>query len=67
MILREINFWDSRIAECHFSTFRGSEFLFYEFLHFLKAEIYQMTKIQSPKNGKNGSIRPFRYIKLDFT
>ena len=31
-------------------------FDFYEFFHFLKAEIYQINEILSPKNGKNGSF-----------
>ena len=38
--------------------FEALNFDFNEFLHFLKAEIYQISKIQSPKNGKKGSFRP---------
>ena len=52
---------------CHFNTFRGSIFLFHEFLLFLKAEISQINKIQSPKNGKNGSFRLSRFSKIDTT
>ena len=36
---------------------------FHEFLNFLKAELYQIDKLQSPKNIKNGS---FRFSKIDF-
>ena len=53
-ILREINFGDSRSAKSAIS--KHSEALnldFHEFLHFLKAEIYQFNKIQSPYNCKN--------------
>ena len=48
-ILREIKFGDSRSAKS--VTFTHLEALnsdFHEFLHFLKAEIYQINKIQSP-------------------
>ena len=48
-ILREIIFRDSRSAK--FAILTHSEALnfdFYEFLHFLKAEIYQINKIHSP-------------------
>ena len=33
-ILREINFWDSRSSKSAKNTFRGCEFLFYEFSTF---------------------------------
>ena len=52
---------------CYSNTFRGSEFWFYEFLHFLKAEIFQMNKNESHKNGKNGSFRTSRFSEIDFT
>ena len=42
-------------------------FDFYEFFHFLKAEIYQMNKIQSLLNGKNGSFCTSKIHKIDFT
>ena len=42
-------------------------FDFYEFLHFLKAEIDQISTIQSSKNGKNGSFISSRMSKIDFT
>ena len=48
-ILREINFEDSRSAKSAISThLEALDFDFYEYLHFLKAEIYQMNKIYSP-------------------
>ena len=40
---------------------------FYQFLHFLKAEIYQINKIQSPKNGKIGRFTHSRFFKIGFT
>ena len=43
-------------------------FDFNEFLHFFNAEIYQVNKIQSPKNGKNGNFYMIsRFSKFDFT
>ena len=45
-ILREIDFWDSRGAKSAiFAILEALKFDFYEFLHFLKAEIDQMKKI----------------------
>ena len=38
--------------------------IFYEFLHFMKAEIYQMNKVQSPKNDKNDTSK---ISKIGFT
>ena len=52
-ILREINFGDSRSAKPAISThLEGLNLNSYEFLHFLKAEIYQINKIHSPKMAK---------------
>ena len=52
-ISREINFWDSGSAKSAILTqLEALNFDLYEFLHFLKAEIYQTSKIQNPKNGK---------------
>ena len=52
-ILREINFWDFRSAKSatltHLDALNSD---FYEFFHYLKGEIYQINKIQSPKNAK---------------
>ena len=49
-ILREINFGDSKSAKSAVLTYlEALDLDFYEFLHFLTAEIYQNNKIQSPK------------------
>ena len=51
-ILREINFEVSRSAKSTISThLEALNFDFHELLHFLKAEIVQINKIQSPKSG----------------
>ena len=64
MYLREINFGDSRSTNSAIVThLEALNFGFYRFLHFLKPEIYQINKIQSPKNGKNGSFRTSRFSK----
>ena len=67
-ILREIKFGDSKSAKSaiftHLETLNSD---FYEFLYLLKAEIYQIYKIQSPKNGKTGIFRTSRLSKIDFT
>ena len=48
-ILREINFWDSKNARLAILThLEALNFDFQEFLHFLKAVIYQIDKTQSP-------------------
>ena len=39
----------------------------YEILHFLKAEIYQINKVHSPKNSKNDNFRTPIFTKIDFT
>ena len=45
-ILREINFWDSRSAKSAILThLEALNFEFHEFLHILKADIYQIGKI----------------------
>ena len=47
--LREIKFWDSRSAKSAIITHSEAlNFDYYEFLHFLKAEIYQINKTQTP-------------------
>ena len=67
-ILREINFVDSRSAQSAISTHLDAlNFDNNDFLHFLKAEIYQIFKIYIPKNGKNGSFYTSRIHKIDFT
>ena len=48
-ILREINFEDSRSAKSTILTnLEALNFAIQDFLHYFKAEIYQMNKIQSP-------------------
>ena len=67
-ILREINFWNSKSAKLAILThLEALNFDFQEFLHFLKAVIYQIDKIQSPKNGKNCSFSTSNFSKIDFT
>ena len=68
LILREINFGDSRSAKCAILThLEALNLYFHDFLHFLKAGIDQINKIQSPKNGKNDSFGTSRFSKIDFT
>ena len=56
-ILREINVWDSRNANSAVLThLEALNFDSYEFLHFLKAEIYQIHNIQSPKIAKTAVL-----------
>ena len=67
-ILREINFEESGSVKSAILThLEAVNFDFYEFLHFLMAEIYPINKIQSPKNGKHGSLRTSKFAKIDFT
>ena len=42
-------------------------FDFRDFCTFLKAEIHQISKTQSPKKGKNGSFKSSTFSKIDFT
>ena len=50
-ILREINFWDSKNAKLAILThLEALNFDFQEFLHFLKAKICKMNKLQSQNN-----------------
>ena len=44
--------------------YEALNFEFYEFLHFLKAEIHQIIRIQSYKNGKRDSFELQYYPKL---
>ena len=67
-ILREIKFGDSGSAKSAILThLEPLNFDFYGFLHILKAGIDQISKIQSPKNGKNDSFGTSRFSKIDFT
>ena len=48
LILREINFGDSKSAKSVILIhLEALNFHFYEFLHFMKAEIYKINKTQS--------------------
>ena len=65
-ILREIDFDDTRSATSAILTHLVAlNFVFCEFLHFLKAEISQINKIQS--KGKHGSFTASKFSKIDFT
>ena len=67
-ILREIKNGKSKVSKSAILT--NSEALnldFCEFLHFLKADKYQIIKIHSPKNCKNGRFCTSRIPKIDFT
>ena len=67
-ILREISFGDSVSAKSAIATHSAAQNNdFWEFLHFLKAEFYQINKIQSPKNGENRIFRASRFSKIVFT
>ena len=67
-ILHEINFVDSRSAKSAiFTHLEALNLDFYEFLNFLKAEIFQISKIQRPWNVKNCSFCTSRIHKIDFT
>ena len=66
-ILREINFGDSRSTKSSSLTFLEALIEFHEFLHFFKAEIYQINKTQSPQMCKNSSFSNYRLFNVDFT
>ena len=52
-ILREINFEDSwSVKSAILPHLKALNFNFYEFLHFLKDEIYQRNKLRRPKMAK---------------
>ena len=60
-ILREINFEVFRSAKSAISTYlEALNYEFHEFLHFLKAEIYQINKFQT-KIGKKCLIRTSKF------
>ena len=63
-ILREIDFWDSRSAKSAiFTHLEAMNFGFYEFFHFLKAEISRAQKtavlelLESPKIISRENVR----------
>ena len=64
-ILREIKFEDSKNAKSAILPhLEALNFVFYAFLHVSKAEIDQISKIQSPKNGKNAVLELLNSPKL---
>ena len=64
-ILREIKFGDSRSAKSGiFTHLEALNFDFRNFLHFLKAVIYQIDKIQSPKMAKTAVLGLLDFPKL---
>ena len=59
------SFLDSRSAKLTiWPHLEALNFDFYEFLHFLKDEIYHIRKIQSPVYSKNGIFRTLDHPKL---
>ena len=67
-ILREIKFRDSRSTKSAISTHSEAlKFDYYEFLHFLKAEIYLNNQIHSPYNCKTCMFRTFAFSENNFT
>ena len=74
MIFLSLRFYVKSILEnlevlklLFFAIIEALNFDFNEFLHFPKADIHQMNKIQSPWNGKNGSFWTFTFFEIDFT
>ena len=63
-ILREINFGDPIIAKSAKIHLDVMNFDFYDFLHFLKAEIYQKTKFTAPKMAKTAVFGLLEFTKL---
>ena len=67
-ILCEINFVNSRSSKTViFAILEALNLDHDEFLQFLKAEIYQISKFRAPKIAKNGSFATSRMSKIDFT
>ena len=67
-ILCEIKVRESRDSDCAFSTHvEALNLAFYEFLHCLQAEIYQINQSQISSNGKKGYFKTSRFSKIDFT
>ena len=58
---------DSKSTKSAFLTHSEAlNFDVYELLHFFKAEIYQINKIQCPKNFKKDSFSTPTFTKIDF-
>ena len=66
-ILREINIGDFRRAKSGITRLEALKFDFYEFLHLLIPDFYQMDKIHRPQKGKNSNFCTSRISKIDFT
>ena len=63
-ILRESKIGECRVSKSTFVPHLGPlNFDFNELLHFLKAEIDQINKLQSLNNWKNGRFRIFKFSK----
>ena len=66
-ILREINFGDSKSAKSAILThLEAPNFDFHGVLHFLKAEIHQMTKLRTPKMAKTAILTHLEALNFDF-
>ena len=64
-ILRQIKVGDSRIAKSAILThLEALNFDFYEFLHFLKAELYPNKKFSAPEIAKMAFIELLHSSKL---
>ena len=67
-ILREINFRDYRsVKSANFVISEALNFDFYEFLHFLKIEIYKNNQFRALKIAKTAVLLTSRFSKNDFT
>ena len=69
-IFREINFRDTKSTKSTIlSRLEALNFDLYAFLHFQKAEIDQINKIQIPQKWKNGigSFKTSEFSKIDFS
>ena len=67
-ILRKNKFDESRLQKSVILTrLEALNFDFYEFLYFLKAEIYQTDRIQSPKICQKWHFIAYRTHEIDFT
>ena len=67
-ILHELNIGDSRCAKSAILTHSEAlNFEFYEFLHFLKAKMYQKTKFRAPKVAKTAALELLDSAKKIFT
>ena len=62
-ILREIKVDESKVSKSAIlAHLEALNFYFHEYFHFLKAEIDQINKIQSPQNDKKGQFCNFQIL-----